>query len=80
MTKEAIRKLPDVCRTRLEVIADIILKYKKLQTPTVYEFKHRLRGYTQALADTGIISETEMRCLNTYYANISKPFVGGIRK
>lgn len=80
MTKEAIRKLPDVCRTRLEVMANLILRYKELQIPTATEFNHKLRGYTQALVDTKIISEVEMRLLNIYYTNISKPFEGGIRK
>lgn len=80
MTKEAIEKLPAVCRTRLEVMANLILRYKELQLPTATEFDHKLRGYTQALVDVGIICEIEMRGLNIYYTNISKPFEGGIRK
>lgn len=79
MTKEAIGKLPAVCRTRLELMANLILRYKELQVPTATEYNHTLRGYTQALVDVGIICEAEMRCLNIYYTNISKPFEGGIR-
>lgn len=74
MTKEAIEKLPVKCRVRLELMANLILQYKELQVPTATEFNHKLRGYTQALADVGVISETEKRGLDIYYTNISKPF------
>ena len=74
MTKEAIEKLPVKCRVRLELMANLILKYKELQVPTATEFNHKLRGYTQALADVGVISETEKRGLDIYYTNIHKPF------
>ena len=79
MTKEAIEKLPMKCRVRLELLANLIWQYKELQIPTATEFNHRLRGYTQALADVGVISETEKRGLDIYYTNISKPFKKGIR-
>lgn len=74
MTKEAIEKLPVGCRVRLELMANLILKYKELQVPTATEFNHKLRGYTQALVDVGVISETEKRGLDIYYTNIGKPF------
>lgn len=74
MTKEAIEKLPMKCRVRLELFANLIWQYKELQIPTATEFNHKLRGYTQALADVGVISETEKRGLDIYYTNISKPF------
>lgn len=79
MTKETIEKLPTKCRVRLELMANIILRYKKLQNPTATEFNYRLREYTQALADVGVISETEKRGLDIYYTNISKPFKKGMR-
>lgn len=71
MTKEAIEKLPVKCRIRLELLANVICQYKELQIPTVTEFNHRLRGYTQALVDVGVISETEKRELDIYYISIS---------
>lgn len=74
MTKEAIEKLPVKCRVRLELMANLIWQYKELQIPTATEFNHKLRGYTQGLADVGVISETEKRGLDIYYTNIKKPF------
>lgn len=75
MTKQAIEKLTDKTRNRLELIANMILHWKTTGNERGrMEDSKRLRGYLICLKDMDILTDSEMRCLFLYYNGISKPF------
>lgn len=69
LTKEAIKKLPDKCRSYCETISVLISRaILDGRDRDRMEYSKKLRGYVECLHDLGVLSQYEMRAVYMYYA------------
>ena len=69
MTRDAIEKIEKMPRVKktIEAYSILICRCRKIGLES--DSKYKLKGYLQALEDTGIISGVEARALLLYYSN-----------
>jgi hypothetical protein len=68
MTKKALSLLSDKCKEHLETLSILIKRYKEANSAQLCcEATKKLTGYLECLVDLSVITETEKRCLFTYY-------------
>jgi hypothetical protein len=68
MTKKALSLLSDKCKEHLETLSILIKRYKEANSSQLCcEATKKLTGYLECLVDLSVITETEKRCLFTYY-------------
>lgn len=70
MIEKALNLLSDKCKEHLETLSILIKKYKEANsTQLCCEVTKKLTGYLECLVDMSVITETQKRCLFTYYVS-----------
>ena len=70
MTEKALNLLSDKCKEHLETLSILIKRYKENNsTQLCCEVTKKLTGYLECLVDMSVITETQKRCLFTYYVS-----------